>query len=500
MSPEPQLTSLSRRGGHGQVVGTNLPLRRARLYGVVSLAGLGIGLLVLSLLLWKARRLPSWGLSACAYEALLLGLGASAAAFLFGALRCWARSHGRNGWGVLHVIASVVGGALMTGAGFHWVPNPWPFDVMVFIHVEGGVGDRIPEGSGEVAMALGPEVRRQPIGPHGTASFQGIASRHRGEAVPVWVESTRFESVNPAQTHPLNHAPIELVVRKKAGQLSGGDQNQPEWAARQKLDELLQIRRQLAQGHPELFLPEVARTLSQLATLDRSRNRLQEARQGFEEALQIFLQLAQTDSDAYLPEVVRTLNCLGTLYCDDKRLELARQEFEKALQLGRSLALQNAEACPPDLANTLSNLGMLAILARPSNQLEAREALEEALRIYRGLAREAPAVYLPRLAMTLYGLGKLDAVQQQTEAARKEYGEALQICRGLLQTDESQRAGVAMTLYELGQLDAAQHRTDQAREELGEALQISETPATRNPGQFSPFIAQVKQRLEQLPK
>jgi tetratricopeptide (TPR) repeat protein len=232
---------------------------------------------------------------------------------------------------------------------------------MVFVHGEGGPGDRIPEGAGEVVLMLGPEVRRQPIGPHGTVSFQGIAPRLRGQAVLVWVESAKFEADDLAQTHRLNDGPIELAVRKKAGQLRGWEQNQPE-QSRQKLEELLQIRRQLAQKHAELFSPEVVRTLTRLATLDRSNNRAQEARQELEEALQSFRELAQGDPETYLPEVVRTLNSLGALDCDDRRLVVARQELEKALQVARVLPHEDSEAYLSDLATTLYRLGTLAVL------------------------------------------------------------------------------------------------------------------------------------------
>jgi len=40
-------------------------------------------------------------------------------------------------------------------------------------------------------------------------------------------------------------------------------------------------------------------------------------------------------------------------------------------------------------------------------------------------------MFLPDVAQTLYNLALLDSDQNQTEAARKEYEEALKLCREL---------------------------------------------------------------------
>ena len=54
--------------------------------------------------------------------------------------------------------------------------------------------------------------------------------------------------------------------------------------------------------NPDTYLPDVATTLNNLATLDRDQNRPEAARKGYEEALKIHRELAQKNPDTYLPD------------------------------------------------------------------------------------------------------------------------------------------------------------------------------------------------------
>jgi hypothetical protein len=189
-------------------------------YAIVALVAFLIGCSILGVMLWNAQLLVSLGLTGNFYYVLLLALGLSAAVFLFGLLQSHAVYRGDTGFGRLELGGAIVGCALVVWGGFYLVPNPLPFAVTVFVHGEGGIHDLVPKGSGEVVMELGPEVRRQEIGPNGTVDFTNIAPNYRGWEVPVWVDSKQLEPVHPDQKYPLN-APIQLEVRKKAGKLSG---------------------------------------------------------------------------------------------------------------------------------------------------------------------------------------------------------------------------------------------------------------------------------------
>ena len=63
--------------------------------------------------------------------------------------------------------------------------------------------------------------------------------------------------------------------------------------------------------------------------MDQSQNRMEEARQRYEEALKIRRQLAQQNSDTYLPYVAATLNDLGNLDSAQNRMEEARRHTRR---------------------------------------------------------------------------------------------------------------------------------------------------------------------------
>lgn len=195
-------------------------------YAIVSLVAFLIGLAILSVMLWNAQLLVSLGLTGNYYYVVLLALGLAAAAFLFGVLQSYARFNGRNGWGALELGGPIVGCALVVIGGFYLVPYSLPFAVTVFIHGEGGIDDLVPKDSGEVLMELGPEIRKQQIGPDGAVYFTNIPPSYRGKEVELWVNSKQFESVHPDQKYPLKDDALQVEVRKKAGKLSGRAQDE----------------------------------------------------------------------------------------------------------------------------------------------------------------------------------------------------------------------------------------------------------------------------------
>ena len=56
-----------------------------------------------------------------------------------------------------------------------------------------------------------------------------------------------------------------------------------------------ELRRQLAQQDPGRYLADMARTLTDLAFLEKNQNRLEESRAHYKEALNLYLELAQGD-------------------------------------------------------------------------------------------------------------------------------------------------------------------------------------------------------------
>ena len=98
-------------------------------------------------------------------------------------------------------------------------------------------------------------------------------------------------------------------------------------------EESLQIRRQLAQQNPQTYLPDVAMTLNNLASLYSAKNEFSQAQPLYEDALQIYRQLAQQNPQTYLPDVANTLNNLAILYKARNEFNQAQPLYEEALQI-----------------------------------------------------------------------------------------------------------------------------------------------------------------------
>jgi tetratricopeptide (TPR) repeat protein len=212
--------------------------------------------------------------------------------------------------------------------------------------------------------------------------------------------------------------------------------------------EALKYYRSRAEENPEAFLPDVARTLNNLAVLHSDQNAFSPALTAYEEALQIRRSLAAASPEAFLPDVADTLNNLARLHYAQNAFSPAWAAYEGALKLYRSLAEASPEAFLPKVAMTLNNLG---ILHKAQNAFgPALAAYEEALTSYRSVAETNPEAFLPDVAMTLNNLAALHYTQNDFGPALAEYEEALKIRRSLAKENpEAFLPNVAATLINL---------------------------------------------------
>ncbi|HKP04492.1 MAG TPA: carboxypeptidase-like regulatory domain-containing protein [Chthoniobacterales bacterium] len=191
------------------------------LYALIALVSFACGVALLGLMVWKADRLVSLGLTGNLYYIVLLPLGLSAAAFLFGVLKSYARFRGRYFNGVLELGGPVVGFALVVIGGFVLVKSPDTFPLTVFVHGDAGRQDVALRNSGHVVLDLGPDRRREPIGENGQAYFPAVPAAFRGQPVLASVESDSYEPVKPGEMQRLDSSRIYLPVRKKSAVISG---------------------------------------------------------------------------------------------------------------------------------------------------------------------------------------------------------------------------------------------------------------------------------------
>jgi hypothetical protein len=208
----------------------NLSPRQTRrsniaLYVLVSLVSVVFGLLVLGLLVWKAKELTALGLTGNLFYIVLLLVGLAPALILFGVLRSYASYRGEHLGGVLQLGGPTVAFALVVIGGFVLVPNLATFPLTVYVHGERGPQDVVLRNSGYVVLRLGPESRREPIGGDGQAYFPAIPANFRGQEVPVWVESEGFEVIG-APLRRLVGSNVDVSVQKKSGRVSGRVQDE----------------------------------------------------------------------------------------------------------------------------------------------------------------------------------------------------------------------------------------------------------------------------------
>ena len=102
-------------------------------YAVSSAVFLIIGTGLLLLYIFKAKDLVNQGIDKNVFYILLFPLGFSAAAFLFGAMRSYARYSGKQFSGYLDLGGPVVLFLLVVVLGFLLIPGSGPFDFTVIL-------------------------------------------------------------------------------------------------------------------------------------------------------------------------------------------------------------------------------------------------------------------------------------------------------------------------------------------------------------------------------
>lgn len=195
-------------------------------YAGLSIGAFACGLLVLSLMLWKADTLLRLGLTGRVYYVVLLPLSLSVAAFLFGALRSYAVYSGKALGGALELGGPIVGAALVVVGGFWLVPDPTTFPLTVFVHGEQGVDQIVLRRSGKVIMDLGGDRRSVDIGDQGQAFFPAIPAGLRGQEAPVFIDAEGYELAKSGQKLRLEGSALYLPIRPKAGRIAGRVQDE----------------------------------------------------------------------------------------------------------------------------------------------------------------------------------------------------------------------------------------------------------------------------------
>lgn len=211
----------------GQKQAADMPhLGRIMPYAALSLGSFLCALVLLGLLLWKADKLTALGLTGKLYYLVLLPLGLSVAAVLFGAMKSYARYSGKYLGGTLELGGPIVAFAMVVIGGFQLVPNVMTFPLTVYVHGESGRDAIVLKNTGSVLLDLGLDRRREPIGDKGQAYFPAIPASFRGQDVIVLIESDTHECANPSQELKLDGTSLYLPIQRKSGRIYGRVQDE----------------------------------------------------------------------------------------------------------------------------------------------------------------------------------------------------------------------------------------------------------------------------------
>ena len=250
----------------------------------------------------------------------------------------------------------------------------------------------------------------------------------------------------------------------------------------------LQLRRLLAEENPKANLSDVASSLNNLAILQKAKNEFSMALKNHKESLEIRRALAKENPKTYLPDVAMSLHNLAVLQHAQNQFPQALKNYKESLKIYRILAVESSRAYLENIAVSLSNL---AAFQKDRNEYpEAQENYNEALQINRKLAKENPRTFLPVLANSLFNLGNFLLAKNEFPEALKSYEEALLIRRSLAQENPKvYLPDLAMSLNNLALIQRVKNEYSESLKNYKEAVQIIRAFAEENPKVYLPYLA-----------
>ena len=189
--------------------------------------------------------------------------------------------------------------------------------------------------------------------------------------------------------------------------------------------EALDLRRELAGGNRDAYLPDLAMSVNNHAGRLAEAGRRAEALTGSKEAVDLYRELAGGNRDAYLPNLAMSVNNRANRLAAAGQRAEALTASQEAVDLYRELVAGNRDAYLPDLAASVNNHALR--LAEAGQRAEALIGSKEALDLYRELVAGSRDAHLPNLATSLWTTGSVCltvdgpmdlAVAASTEAVR----------------------------------------------------------------------------------
>ncbi|MEW1831422.1 ATP-binding protein, partial [Streptomyces sp. NPDC088196] len=250
----------------------------------------------------------------------------------------------------------------------------------------------------------------------------------------------------------------------------------------------ISLVRKLVELQEEVFRPDLARALAELARLLSEAGLREAALTPSQEAADLYRTLADTNPAAYLPNLATSLNNLAVYQSGTGDRTGALTTINEATHLYRTLADTNPAAYLPNLAMSLNNLA--ASQGETGDRTGALTTINEAVTIRRTLADTNPAAYLPNLAMSLNNLATSQGETGDRTGALTTINEAVTISRTLADTNPTAYLpNLATSLNNLAVYQSGTGDRTGALTTINEAVTIRRTLADTNPAAYLPNLA-----------
>jgi hypothetical protein len=181
-------------------------------YAIISLVAFVIGIGLLLFFVYKADDLVAQGIDEKVFYVLLLPLGLSAAAFLFGAMRSYARYMGKVFSGMLELGGPVVLFIMVAAGGFVLVPDTDPFDFTIILRDSNR--KTVLKDQGKIIITFGNRIEEGEIDKNGSVYFKGIPAKFRNKEVPIEIDASGWQFANDRTTCKLKNNNATIIIER----------------------------------------------------------------------------------------------------------------------------------------------------------------------------------------------------------------------------------------------------------------------------------------------
>lgn len=182
-------------------------------YVIIALFGASLGIALLLFYVYQAPRLIEGGTTSQVFYVLLILLGLSCAAFLFGAMGSYAQfSHKQLGTSI-ELGGAVVVFCLVVVGGFRLIPQVESFDLTVRLHEADSRGNLIT--AGKVFVDLDSDHRTGEIDSKGEANFKEIPQKFWGTQIKIHPQVEGYEETSIPVTVKSKSRTIDLELKRE---------------------------------------------------------------------------------------------------------------------------------------------------------------------------------------------------------------------------------------------------------------------------------------------